>query len=304
MTQENNSKTDDDNVYKRLSKAPLGLGIFAFCLAAVYIGKFYSFPWSTEPDAWGTFGDYIGGLLNPLISLFTLVVAVSVWRLNREALDTQKQELKATKEALEEQAKTSERQRREQRFFDALRLYQETVNSIQLENYESEGAISYSGKRVFSFIANSQGIATRRVIIQAALGPTLKDFTQIIAGEGGKQKVIHILESWSALLDHYFRIIFLILGEAEKTLGDDRYKYIKYLRAQLNKDELQLLTLNMLFDFEGKKMIALAAEYGLLKHLPNSQLRTYAQIMLPAGVFGRKWIAMKKQFARLAPPGK
>ncbi len=49
-----------------------------------------------EASAWGQLGDFIGGLLNPLISLFTLLIAALVWKL-------QKQELAETREAIEKQ---------------------------------------------------------------------------------------------------------------------------------------------------------------------------------------------------------
>ena len=49
-------------------------------------------------------------------------------------------------------------------------------------------------------------------------------------------------------------------------------------------------------------MISLCAEYGLLKHSPNGQLRSYAENTLPAAVFGRNWVAMKKLFGGLAAP--
>ena len=45
---------------------------------------------------WGTFGDFFGGTLNPLISFCTLIVAVKVWGL-------QKQELAETREAIKDQ---------------------------------------------------------------------------------------------------------------------------------------------------------------------------------------------------------
>lgn len=46
-----------------------------------------------EAAAWGQLGDFIGGILNPFISLLTLFIAVRVWRL-------QKQELIATRNLL------------------------------------------------------------------------------------------------------------------------------------------------------------------------------------------------------------
>jgi hypothetical protein len=77
-----------------LSRLPVAAAVITACLVFAYVFIFHKLPLDENPSAWGTFGDYMGGLLNPLISLFTLIVAVQVWLL-------QKTELRETKGALE-----------------------------------------------------------------------------------------------------------------------------------------------------------------------------------------------------------
>jgi uncharacterized membrane protein len=43
-----------------------------------YIKDFHEFSRSTNPNDWGTFGDFMGGVLNPIISLLTLVVTIII----------------------------------------------------------------------------------------------------------------------------------------------------------------------------------------------------------------------------------
>lgn len=105
-----------------LNWLPRIAGTLAFFLVVGYALTFRELPANANPAAWGAFGDYMGGLLNPLISLFTLMVAMKVWNL-------QKTELLETRKAVEEQGKTAEQQRREQRFFDFLNIYRTTVDS-------------------------------------------------------------------------------------------------------------------------------------------------------------------------------
>lgn len=104
---------------------PAGVALGAI---TTYVVTFQHLPASENPSAWGTFGDYLGGLLNPLISALTLFVAISVWHL-------QKQELEETRKALEEQAKTAEQQRQEQRFFDLLNVYFRTIENTRYTHY-------------------------------------------------------------------------------------------------------------------------------------------------------------------------
>jgi hypothetical protein len=68
--------------------------VFGLMLFA-YVAKF-GMHLSAEHDRWGQFGDFLGGILNPLTSFFTLIVAVFVWRL-------QSKELTETRAVLNEQ---------------------------------------------------------------------------------------------------------------------------------------------------------------------------------------------------------
>lgn len=43
-----------------------------------YVKDFHSLQRSTNPADWGTFGDYFGGILNPIISLLTLIVTIVI----------------------------------------------------------------------------------------------------------------------------------------------------------------------------------------------------------------------------------
>lgn len=43
-----------------------------------YVKDFHALQRSTDPADWGTFGDYFGGILNPIISLLTLIVTIVI----------------------------------------------------------------------------------------------------------------------------------------------------------------------------------------------------------------------------------
>ncbi len=43
-----------------------------------YVKDFHQFPRSTNPSDWGTFGDFFGGILNPIISFLTLIVTIFI----------------------------------------------------------------------------------------------------------------------------------------------------------------------------------------------------------------------------------
>ena len=270
-------------------------GGFAIVLVFFYMSAFHALPVTEMPDAWGQFGDYIGGLLNPFISLFTLIVALHVWKL-------QKIELKETRDAVIEQSKTAEQQRREQRFFDLLRIYQDTLKSFVVQSTVGKAALNnwseLSQKARTCSIFLKYGFDEFDYYLDAPRPSSLdQSIRQLMNPKTRSLSVDQIKNSWDAfspLLDHYFRTIFAILRELEELLAVDHIRYAKLFRAQLSRDELTLIAFNLLFDEEGKKMRPLVQKYGLLKHLADNKLRDYTIAELNPEAFGLGWIKSQK----------
>lgn len=228
-----------------------------------------------EASAWGQLGDFMGGILNPLISACTLAVAVMVWNL-------QKTELSATQKALKEQAETAEQQRQEQRFFDLLNVYQQTVSSISMVARMSSSAeipVHYSGKEAIAHFLRSRDA---KFLIQF----DSKGFRERgFSSEASKLEAIHkpdhssLLPDWNdeqirSLFDHYFRVVFRVLFESNHLLGAQSHRYVELFRAQLSRGELLLLGFSLWLDKDGQQMIPLAENYELLKYLQIGHLRT------------------------------
>ncbi len=279
----------------------LAIAALGACALAVayWVGWSPSGPDENAPEKLGQMGDFFGGMLNPLVSALTLFVAISVWQL-------QKVELQATKKALDEQAKTAEQQRQEQRFFDLLNVYQQTVASISFEKHKPSGEfpVQYAGKEALSKFLNShEGLLDLQSFNQSGHDAwTLQPDQLLLRAD--------LITYWdnetiASLFDHYFRVIFRILTEAEGLLSnqqipdlkDQHFRYIKLFRAQLSRSELMILGFNLWLDDEGEKMLPLAEKYGLLKHLPTGHLRTELEKLHPK-VFGRN----RAQLLQALPP--
>lgn len=242
----------------------------AIALAVVYWWG-WQVPTGSKPEQLGQMGDYFGGLLNPLVSTLTLFVAIGVWRL-------QKKEVEETRKALEEQAKTAEQQRQEQRFFDLLNVYQRTVDSIAYSWTERAGTSSQACEAV-----GKQAIL--KWFMHSELLRTFA-FQNVVVDKFALRKQWRDIDG-DHMFNSLFRVLFRVLSEIEPLLVDQHFRFAKLLRAQLNSMELIILAYNLWLDDEGKKMIPLARKYGLLKHLPLGHLRTTLEQELPAQVFGR-----------------
>jgi uncharacterized membrane protein len=266
---------------------PLVLLVAAIFLVSIYVWAFFALPWTSDPSAWGSFGDYMGGLLNPVVSTMTLIIAIKVWV-------QQRQELEETKQALKDQAETAQANRREQRFFDLMQVYQQTLDNFQ--DTAQRGDTRHGKPALDLWIkAHTQldGM-TNTAALRGHQNPGEKRRRALIDNWMTEAKQHWIKPDVAERLNHYFRVVFRILRDAEDLLEQDRYRFIRLFRAQLSQTELLLLGLNLWITDEGKKMQSVACDYGLLKHLPQCNLRDVLETELPPLVFGRTFAKLKK----------
>lgn len=211
--------------------------VIAGLLIVVYILAFHKLPMLENPSAWGGFGDYIGGILNPIISFCTLLVAYSVWKL-------QKKEMADTKKALEDQAKTSERQRREQRFFDLLGLYNETVKGLIYEDNHFNSIRTRHGKNAFFVAIKKLPEEIKLVSKKYQNSEAGQIIYRKLTTELWDSKIDYMTQEWSEVNENflpYFRVTLTILKELEDILGEDHMRYAMLLRSQVTPSEACLL---------------------------------------------------------------
>lgn len=106
-----------------------------FLLALVWTGYFLNFHGdvSDSPGDWGTFGDFTGGVLNPLLNFITIYLLITQYKTARDDLEVQRSE---------EKIKAFESS-----FFTfatfALNEYRSYELNISGKNYKSSEAVSY-----------------------------------------------------------------------------------------------------------------------------------------------------------------
>ena len=89
------------------------IGLIAFILLPLvpigfYIRYFYKKDITQSPEIWGQFGDYMGGVINPIFGFISVVLLIYTIRQQQEALSLQREELQATREELARSAKAQE----------------------------------------------------------------------------------------------------------------------------------------------------------------------------------------------------
>jgi hypothetical protein len=258
------------DMQKALGQLIPGVYVIGVLVASFYLVFFWRNGLSNDPSDWGTLGDYFGGLMNPVVSFGTLIVAYAVWKQQRE-------ELRLTKEALEDQAKTAEQHRQEQRFFDLLSVYNRTLDSYTASidhgrDVTGKEAVSGALRALPAYLS----LTIRYGFGQTTQGQTL---TPVTVQQIWFQK--RELKAFTT----YLRVVYRLLEEAEPLLGDQHDRYVKLFQSQLSEDELLLIGLLSWLDSRWHAEHALLRKYGLLEHFPEGPLRRELSDLLSKGVF-------------------
>ncbi len=104
----NSSQTNQIDSEKEVNTKQVVLIIFLFVLVVVgaYFFKFH-FQLSDNNEVWGTFGDYVGGILNPVIAAFAFYLIAKSYELQRRELGETTKLLKVSTDAQEKQIKVA-----------------------------------------------------------------------------------------------------------------------------------------------------------------------------------------------------
>lgn len=76
--------------------------ILGIALVTAYFVWFRDQPSATDPDKWGTFGDYFGGIMNPIVAFAAFYWLTQSVKLQKEELAATRKELKGATRAQQE----------------------------------------------------------------------------------------------------------------------------------------------------------------------------------------------------------
>lgn len=255
----------------------------------------YSISLPIDDGKFGTFGDFVGGVLGSIWSLCGVLLFYNAlkdqrtdfrtnrtalgkqvdalktqseeFKLQRQEFSLQREELKQTRNVFKEQSKTLMQQRLDSIYFSLLNLYNTVIN--ELNNNSSGG--SY-----FKELRSELYAQTLGCVNQANDYKTSNDI------------YLGVFYSKKEELTHYFRLVYRIIKTIDDSEIDEEEKfiYIKILRSQLNENELLALYYNS-HSYYGENSYKLILKYNLLKHLPSiSKLEIY-KFLIPKNEDGK-----------------
>lgn len=233
------------NSSKKLNKLNF-LIYLAVVMYIIILGfYFYNFNngFSTDKGEWGTFGDFIGGTLNPLFAFFSLFAIIYTIKIQTEELEYTKEELGKSRIAQEEQSKS----------------FQIQNNSIKQQTFENT---------FFNLLEH------HNILIDEVYKKTEKLYTDIVINGDNKKIVMNFIENNKGIIKTYFMTLYQLLkfvNEEEKKFKKERIEFnpklfTNIIRATFDDSLLCLLAINCnIKDFEKFKL--LIEKYNFLEHL-------------------------------------
>lgn len=275
-------QTSAEPTTSKLVWVPIVIGAFLVLTYWIYFGRVKHAP-AGGPDSWGQFGDFLGGLLNPVVGTITIVLLVRTLQSQLRAVDLQRNELTLQRSELQLQREETVRstaalaaqnkaimmQSFEQTFFAWLQSYRQFVNSLNagaLQGYQvlQHGVRAYAAGR-----PNSGGVYFE------------KWSCDHIAMKGGgvlEQKYENARTSYEqsytsdhAILGPLLRSLYRLIDWIDKSPipTKEKWHYVAIARSQLTWPEMMILAYNGTTE-RGQKFLPLVEKYALLDNLEGA----------------------------------
>lgn len=249
--------------------------IIAVCLFIGLIIAYFSFIISQEDTVksnWGTFGDFIGGTLNPIFALFSLFAIIYTIKIQTKELELSREELEATRKELE----------------GSRIAQQEQSESLKLQNEATKLQIF---ENTFFQLLNQHNEYLDLLIEEKCLEQiSFIEYKYIngFAQNNGPMKKVQIYEEFKLLnyknyvVKNYYMILYQLLkfiDEKSKDTIINAKQYTNILRALIDNEVLKILAVNCeAYNFnEYKEYIE---RYAFFEHIDIDSLKDETKTIL------------------------
>lgn len=248
----------------------------------------------TETAAyWGQIGDFVGGILNPLLSFTALIAVLYSLRAQNKELALARADAKENQRIQVQQSLIFERQNFESVFFRLLDIHSRLVNEMTVEvsktdNFGRPISEIYVGLRAFVYIEQNH-------FPKGHMSGWPENYVERILARSKS-----ISTQYQSSLSHYFRNLYQLLKQVDSFGLDplrmsrpgsranmrvwlDNYNsqrnYSNMLRAQLSSAELSLIFMSCLSE-RGEGLKFYVERFSLLKHMDRKLFGEYKIVAL------------------------
>lgn len=213
----------------------------------------------------GAFGDFLGGVLNPIFTFMTFFGVIIT-------IVLQKIELKAARKEYTKSANALNTQAIENTFFNILNLHHGIVENLSFPStpfaFDGNKLSGHAAKLTPNF--SLKGKEANGAASFSSLLMIIKDNSDTINDTREIYKFFQ--DEHNYLFGHYFRNLYQIMKfiHSHKAMSfKKKKKYMSILRAQLSTNETTVLYLNCLDDMvDDGRFRKLLIRYQMLEHMP------------------------------------
>lgn len=269
----------------------LSLSVLVGGLVIVHFQFGVNIPWLRinnyeTAQYWGQIGDFIGGILNPVLSFCALIAVLYNLSLQREELALARKDARDAQDIQNRQSAIFKQQNFESVFFRLLEVHSSLSKGMSVKVDLKDGTKLYEGEEAFRYLATNY-LGARAFLQVNPHIPVDRQNKKVL--EGAQR----LLNDHVGSVGHYFRNMYQILkyvdgfghassgssNKAPKAMEIRRairnYRsqrdYANMLRAQLSSSEVACLFLNCLA-LQGEGLKYYVEKYSMLKTLEHKDI--------------------------------
>jgi len=238
-------------------------------ILAVSINYFSSFPSvrSTDQAVWGQFGDYFGGVLNPILSFFALVGLMATLR-------SQQSESKKSEDRHDEALFDS-------RLFQLLALSHSAVSSVKFVRASiNQSTVAHEGHRAIAYALNR----LQEDFFSNAERGKGSEMYERLTPEFARWKRHY----WPAIASYMESMLFLVQYVVESAKGKENMEFaMRAVFAQMSAAEKLLLFYVMIFSDHSKIVLFNVLQTEFFAGAEDDDFKPYRLDLLHSAVLAR-----------------
>ncbi|MBU3938167.1 putative phage abortive infection protein [bacterium] len=291
---------ENKNNFLKFLKLYIGIAIFIYIVVVgMYFFNFKEYGLSPNQGVWGTFGDFVGGTLNPIFAMMSFIALLSTIKLQSEELALTREELEKSSKALMEQSDSFKiqndsikQQNFENTFFKMIDLHNQIVNNLVLTQKQavySSVPQKYKINNINVNLIDNKDYLSKKVIARL-----LEIFTVFCKSRYGRQideLYNNFHNEYQEIIGHYYGNIYQILKLIDTSNIEDKKRYSSLYRAQFSVAEIELLAYHCLSKVAVEKFKPLIEKYQFLEHIDKKTVLDEVINLYDKNAFGEKIVS-------------
>jgi len=234
--------------------------LFQYAICAIFLVFFINI-FSFGKSSFGEWGDFFGGVLNPILTFITFMGLLITIVLQQKELRESKKEFRKSADALLDQSDSFRRQNFESTFFKLIEKFEElSVNLIRI--YIDDNTVK---QYVTNYDIRHFGFEYLRYEIYK-----YQDYYKKIGGECNSKEAYEGLSkqgNTKILLEDYFKNFKFLINFIENNEIKDKGMYHKILFSNLSNGEQILMFYHILYEETSNEIKPIIEQYSLFEYI-------------------------------------